>query len=223
MKKIFNSFLALSVTLTPLASIVISYPSKAQVQNDLEVTRLNQLIDRAIAQTQQGQPRSAIATLQKTIELARKLKNTPVEAYALLGVGQNYSTLGEPQSALNIARQFPEIAKLFETKPANIEALRANIAPGTVIIQPVLLTEVGGVPNTMALFVLSIDKLSVIKQKLDPELFDTLVTQYRTQLTTASSRQYQATSRKLYNSTKYCCYSTWKQSCNWQTSYFTRF
>ncbi|MBW4663886.1 MAG: CHAT domain-containing protein [Chroococcus sp. CMT-3BRIN-NPC107] len=103
------------------------------------------------------------------------------------------------QQAENITRQFPEITELFETKPADIAALRANIAPRTVIIQPVLLTEVGGVPNTIALFVLSKDKLIVTKQKLDPKLFDTLVTQYRTQLTTASSRQYQATSRKLYD------------------------
>lgn len=103
------------------------------------------------------------------------------------------------QQAETIARQFPEVAELFETKPADIAALRANIPPETVIIQPVLLTDVGSVPNTIALFVLTKDKLSVTKQKLDPQLFDTLVTQYRTQLTTASDRQYQATSRKLYD------------------------
>ncbi len=103
------------------------------------------------------------------------------------------------QKAEDFARQFPEIAELFETKPADIADLQTNIPPGTVIVQPVLLTDVTSVPNTIALFVLTRDKLTVKQQKLDPKVFNELVTQYRTQLTTASSRKYQATSRSLYD------------------------
>jgi len=103
------------------------------------------------------------------------------------------------QQAEDFARQFPEIAELFETKPADIANLQANIPPGTVIVQPVILTDVTNVPDTIALFVLTRDKLTVKQQKLDPKVFNQLVTQYRTQLTTASSRKYQATSRNLYD------------------------
>jgi CHAT domain-containing protein/Flp pilus assembly protein TadD len=101
MKKVFSSFLALSIGLTGLSSIIVSQPSKAQIQNSPDSKLLDELVAQAIAQTKQGQPRNAIATLQKVIELARKLKNPQVEAYALLGIGTNYDTLGEPQSALN--------------------------------------------------------------------------------------------------------------------------
>lgn len=103
------------------------------------------------------------------------------------------------QKAEDFASQFPEVAELFETKPADIATLQANILPGTVVIQPVLLTGITSVPNTIALFVLTKDKLTVKQQKLAPQVFDRLVTQYRTQLTTASSRKYQTTSRSLYD------------------------
>ncbi|KJH73509.1 CHAT domain-containing protein [Aliterella atlantica] len=103
------------------------------------------------------------------------------------------------QKAEEIVRQFPEVAELFETKPADIARLQANIPPNTVVVQPVLLTDVSSVPNTIALFVLTKDKITVKQQKLDPKVFNGLVTQYRTQLTTASSRKYQATSRDLYD------------------------
>ena len=73
------------------------------------------------------------------------------------------------QQAETIASRFPEVAELFETKPADVAALRANIPAGTVIIQPVLLTGVSNVPDAIALFVVTRDKVTVTKQLLEKE------------------------------------------------------
>jgi tetratricopeptide (TPR) repeat protein len=104
------------------------------------------------------------------------------------------------QQAEAIARQFPEVAELFETQPTDIAKLRANIPAGTVIIQPVLLTEVSNVPDEIALFVVTKDKVTVTKQSLDIKAFDALVTQYRQELTDARfPKRFRSTSAKLYD------------------------
>ncbi|KJH73209.1 hypothetical protein UH38_02525 [Aliterella atlantica CENA595] len=103
------------------------------------------------------------------------------------------------QQAEIISRQFPEVAELFETKPTDIAKLRANIPAGTVVIQPVLLTRVNKVPDTIALFVLTKDKLTVTQQKIAPQAFDELVTRYRQELTDGRFKKYRATSTKLYD------------------------
>ena len=103
------------------------------------------------------------------------------------------------QQAETISRQFPEVAELFETKPNDIAQLRANIPAGTVVIQPVLLTGITKVSNTIALFILTKDKLTVTQQKIDPKVFDKLVLQYRGEITFGRSQRYRATSKKLYD------------------------
>ncbi|MEG5231490.1 CHAT domain-containing tetratricopeptide repeat protein [Microcoleus sp. B3-D3] len=86
------------------------------------------------------------------------------------------------RKAEEIRRQFPEVAELFETTPKDIAQLKASIAPDTVVIQPVLLTNVKNVPNTVALFVLTKDSLSVKKIPIDPAEFDKLLTEHDKQL-----------------------------------------
>ncbi len=103
------------------------------------------------------------------------------------------------QQAETISRQFPEVAELFETRTTDIAMLQANIPAGTVVIQPVLLTGINKVPNTIALFVLTKDKLTVTQQKIDPKAFDELVTQYRREITDGRFNRYRATSSKLYD------------------------
>ena len=103
------------------------------------------------------------------------------------------------QRAETISHKFPEVAEIFETKPKDIAMLRANIPAGTVVIQPVLLTGVSNVPNTIALFVLTKDKLTVTQQKIDPKAFDELITQYRKELADGRFNKYRATSFKLYD------------------------
>lgn len=87
------------------------------------------------------------------------------------------------QLAEDISRRFPEVAELFETKPVDIAKLKANIPEGTVLIQPVLLTNIENVPNNIAIFVLTANEpTQVTKVKIDPREFDKLLTQYRKQL-----------------------------------------
>jgi CHAT domain-containing protein/Flp pilus assembly protein TadD len=104
------------------------------------------------------------------------------------------------QQAETIARRFPEVAELFEFQPTDIAKLRANIPAGTVIIQPVLLTEVSNVPDEVALFIVTKDKVTVTKQPLDIRTFNALVTQYRQELTDIRfPKKFRSTSAKLYD------------------------
>jgi len=103
------------------------------------------------------------------------------------------------RKAEEISRQFPEVAELFETTPKDIAQLKASIAPDTVVIQPVLLTNVKNVPNTVALFVLTKDSLSVKKIAIDPEQFDKLLTEHREEISNYLTSDYRETGGKLYD------------------------
>ncbi|XZN97847.1 MAG: CHAT domain-containing protein [Microcoleus sp.] len=102
------------------------------------------------------------------------------------------------RKAEKIRRQFPEVAELFETTLKDIAQLKASIAPDTVVIQPVLLTNVKSVPNTIALFVLTKDSLSVKRIAIDPAEFDKLLTQYGEQLQNTGDTNFAVTGSKLY-------------------------
>ncbi|MDQ2096098.1 MAG: CHAT domain-containing tetratricopeptide repeat protein [Tychonema bourrellyi B0820] len=103
------------------------------------------------------------------------------------------------RKAEEIRRQFPEVAELFETTPKDIAQLKASIAPDTVVIQPVLLTNVKNVPNTVALFVLTKDSLSVKKIAIDPAEFDKLLTEHREEISNYLTSDYRKTGDKLYD------------------------
>src|SRR4028118_796233 len=115
--------------------------------------------------------------------LARQIRELEAEVY---------------RKAEQIRRQFPEVAELFETTPKDIAQLKASIAPDTVVIQPVLLTNVNDVPNTIALFVLTKDRLSVKKLPINPEEFDNLLTQYRKEVQDIGETNFTVTGSKLY-------------------------
>lgn len=103
------------------------------------------------------------------------------------------------RKAEEISRQFPEVAELFETTPKDIAQLKASIAPDTVVIQPVLLTDIKNVPNTIAIFVLTKDSLSVKKITIDPAEFDKLLTEHREEISNYLNSDYRATGGKLYD------------------------
>jgi len=87
------------------------------------------------------------------------------------------------QQAENIRKRFVEIADLFETKPTDIAQLQANISPGITVIQPVILK------NDIALFLLTRDKIKVIKVPL-PAKFDDLLTKTSQSLSNRYSDNY---------------------------------
>ncbi|MEG4496086.1 tetratricopeptide repeat protein [Microcoleus sp. F10-C6] len=103
------------------------------------------------------------------------------------------------RQAEQISRSFPEVAELFETTPKDIAQLKASIAADTVVIQPVLLTNIKNVPNTIALFVLTKDSLSVKIIPINPAEFDKLLTQYREQLQNTGDPNVTVTGSKLYD------------------------
>ncbi|WP_445638629.1 CHAT domain-containing protein [Nostoc sp. DSM 114161] len=103
------------------------------------------------------------------------------------------------QQAAEISSNFPEVAELFETTPADINQLKSSIPAGTVVIQPVLLTDVIDMPDFLAIFVLTKDKLNIIKTSINPSEFDKLLTQYLQQVQDDSDADYVETSGKLYD------------------------
>ncbi|MBD1924328.1 tetratricopeptide repeat protein [Microcoleus sp. FACHB-831] len=103
------------------------------------------------------------------------------------------------KQAEDISRQFPEVAELFETKPTDIAQLQSSIPPGTVIVHPVLLTGVNNLPNNIAIFVLTKDKVTVTKKTINYTEFDKLVKDYGDQLQDRKNTDYPVTSTKLYD------------------------
>jgi CHAT domain-containing protein/Flp pilus assembly protein TadD len=103
------------------------------------------------------------------------------------------------KEAETISRRFPEIAELFETTPKDITQLRNNLTPGNVVIQPVLLTGIKNIPNNLAIFVITKDKLTVTKTPINPEEFEKLITDYRKELVMGRNLKYRLISQKIYD------------------------
>ncbi|WP_039932835.1 CHAT domain-containing protein [Limnospira maxima] len=107
---------------------------------------------------------------------------------------------GNSQIAEDIARQYPEVAELFETTPQDLENLRENIAPGTLVIQPVLLTNISEVPDAIALFMVSRDQKAIVKKTpINPSEFDGILTEYRAQLENHNSENFDRNQELLYD------------------------
>ncbi|MEG4857249.1 CHAT domain-containing protein [Microcoleus sp. K1-B6] len=103
------------------------------------------------------------------------------------------------KQAEDIARSFPEVAELFETKPADLDQLRKNIPSGSVIIHPVFLTGVTNITNKIAIFVITKDQLTVTQKNINSKQFNQLLTQYSKQLENRYNTNYLETSQKLYD------------------------
>jgi CHAT domain-containing protein len=132
---------------------------------------------------------------QQLQSLRQRLKNKDSEELA-----RQIRTLDTQlnQQAESIARQFPGAADLFETTPADIAQLRANIPVGTTVIHPVFLTGIRDIPNTIAFFILTRDKLTVVKTPIDPAAFDTRLTRTSKQLNNRFDDQYLKSLADLY-------------------------
>ncbi|OPF14932.1 hypothetical protein B1L04_20290 [Microcystis aeruginosa KW] len=96
------------------------------------------------------------------------------------------------KNAETIGQKYPEIAELFESKPTDIAQLQKNIAPDTLVIQPVLLG------NKATLFLITRDKLTVIQSDAKRDELNKLVSEYRTQLADYKNADYLVTGSKLY-------------------------
>uniref|UniRef100_UPI0035C9D08B CHAT domain-containing protein n=1 Tax=uncultured Nostoc sp. TaxID=340711 RepID=UPI0035C9D08B len=101
--------------------------------------------------------------------------------------------------AENISRRFPEVAELFETTPVDIKNLTSSIPVGTVVVQPVLLTNVRDMPNNVAFFIFTKGHFSVIKKSIEPNKFDKLIDDYLKQIQDDSDSDYFETGGELYD------------------------
>ncbi|WP_292780452.1 CHAT domain-containing protein [Nostoc sp. NMS9] len=116
--------------------------------------------------------------------LSQKIRQLEVQVYS---------------EAENISRRFPEVAELFETTPADIKNLISSIPTGTVVVRPVLLTNVRNIPNSIAFFIFTKEQLSVVKKSIDPTEFNKLITNYLKQVQDDSDASYLETGGKLYD------------------------
>lgn len=98
-----------------------------------------------------------------------------------------------------IAQEFPEVAELFETTPADIAQLQRNLPEGTVVLHPVLLFNTQDFPDSIALFLITKDQITVTKSAIGSEEFNQLVSGYNRQLQAPSQVTWRTTSRRLYD------------------------
>jgi len=112
-------------------------------------------------------------------------------------LNQNWAELRTHEQ--DIIENFPEVAELFETQPTDIAKLRNSIPKDTVLLQPTLLTGVENVENEIALFVVTRDSLDVVKVPIDPDAFDSLLSEYRQQLTNPNRLDYANNQKQLYD------------------------
>ncbi len=110
-------------------------------------------------------------------ELAQQIRQFEEKVY------KNAETIGD---------KYPEIAELFESKPTDIAQLQKNIAPDTLVIQPVPLRD------KVALFLVTREKLIVIQSDAKRDELNKLVSEYRTQLADYQNADYFVTGSKLY-------------------------
>ncbi len=169
----------------------------ANIYSTADLADFNRLINAKVgnpaAQTaldQWNQQNQQVAALRSQLQEAF----TPQLSQQINDLEARNRTQGE-----KIAKDFPEIAELLELKREDITQLQAAIPAGTVVVQPVLLTNVNSVPNTIALFVLTRNSLTVKKVPINPQEFDQLLETYRRQLENRKDPNYTATSAKLYD------------------------
>ncbi|ABG51863.1 Tetratricopeptide TPR_2 [Trichodesmium erythraeum IMS101] len=104
------------------------------------------------------------------------------------------------QLAENASQKYPEVAELFEFEPKDIDKLKANIPPGTVVIQPALLTGLKSVPDSIAIFLVTRDQATLVKKlPIDAKEFDSILTEYRSQLEKPNADNYATNQEKLYD------------------------
>jgi len=101
--------------------------------------------------------------------------------------------------AETLGKKYPIIAELFETTPTDIAQLRRNIPQGTLVLHPVLLTNIQNVPDTVALFLLTQDSFQVIKHPVDGKNLDKLIDDYYKQLKNYKKSDFLTTSQQLYD------------------------
>ncbi len=117
-------------------------------------------------------------------ELSRQIRQLEAEVYT---------------EAETLGKKYPSIAELFETTPTDIAQLRRNIPQGTLVLHPVLLTNIQNVPDTVVLFLLTQDSFEVVKHPIDGKMLDSLIDDYYQQLKNPFNPEFLTTIQQLYD------------------------
>ncbi|MFM7875887.1 MAG: tetratricopeptide repeat protein [Microcystis panniformis] len=192
-----KSFLASNErTVITLAEVLIqqNQPEKAfqwlNLATTADLADYNRLIDAKVADPDAQKALDNWNTDNQQLEgMRRQLQDKYLEELA-----QQIRQFEEKvyKNAETIGQKYPEIAELFETKPTDIAQLQKNIAPDTLVIQPVPLRD------KVALFLVTREKLIVIQSDAKRDELNKLVSEYRTQLADYKNADYLVTGSKLY-------------------------
>ncbi|MFM7909696.1 MAG: tetratricopeptide repeat protein, partial [Microcystis sp.] len=192
-----KSFLASNErTVITLAEVLIqqNQPEKAfqwlNLATTADLADYNRLIDAKVADPDAQKALDNWNTDNQQLEgMRRQLQDKYLEELA-----QQIRQFEEKvyKNAETIGQKYPEIAELFETKPTDIAQLQKNIAPDTLVIQPVPLRD------KVALFLVTREKLIVIQSDAKREELNKLVSEYRPQLANAKNSDVYDTGGKLY-------------------------
>ncbi|NET52083.1 MAG: CHAT domain-containing protein [Merismopedia sp. SIO2A8] len=105
-----------------------------------------------------------------------------------------------PKSCLVIAGARIQVADFFDSTPEDLAKLKDSIPAGTVVIQPVILTNINNVSNHLVIFILAKDKPTTVKKfPIDTTQFNNLIIEYRQQLQDRKVTGYRKTGGKLYD------------------------
>ena len=129
------------------------------------------------------------ANNQKLAEMRQQLQNKHSDELAI-EIRQFEAQVNKEGET--IGQKYPEVAELFETTTTDIAQLRQNIAPDTLVIQPVPLRD------KVALFLVTREKLTVIQSDTKAVEFNQIVSQYRKQLADYQNPDTFVTGGKLY-------------------------
>ena len=110
------------------------------------------------------------------------------------------------QQAENLVNDYPILADLMQTKPADLVELQKALPAKTTLLQPILLTGTTNVSKTIALFTLTRENIKVTQIPV-PDDFNELIKQYPTKLDSdlaighlsASSQLYETIIRSIEN------------------------
>ncbi len=111
-KKLFSGFLAVSIGLVAIALSAALYaiappslqPVPSQTQNPQQ-QELEKLQEQGAQQLQQGKFTEALAKFQQALTLTRQLQDKKTAAITLNNIGYVYSSIGQPQKALEFYNQ----------------------------------------------------------------------------------------------------------------------
>ncbi|MDY7004187.1 MAG: CHAT domain-containing protein [Cyanobacteriota bacterium] len=175
--------------------------AKAEYQwNPQVVQQLNRLQAEKNQLIAENRPISTDRLSNSNIRVSESSLEISNEWNPLLGQQINELQAENNQLAADITEKYPEVAELFETTPEDIDKLKTNIAPGTVVIQPALLTGITNLPDSIAIFLVTRDKPTIVKKiPIDAKEFDRLLTEYRAQLEKPNADDYDVNQEKLYD------------------------